>query len=128
VTEPPPDETDDDVSRRWLSRLLVGLGIGIPVLIEGTTAFRLITSRLFGSGDGGGDEGGATGTATPTERSAVGVGDELLAATAPIETVRELCVRARRYLGVAPPLGFHPANQRRSPAGGCWRRMHGRRQ
>lgn len=95
MTEPPPDETDDDVSRRWLIRLLVGLGIGIPVLIEGTTAFRLITSRLFGSGDGGGDGEGATETETPTERPAIGVGDELLAATGPTDTVREAFIRVR---------------------------------
>lgn len=97
VTQPPPsDETDDDdVSRRRLIRLLVGLGVGVPVLVEGTTVLRLITSRLFGGGDGSGDGASATGTATPTERSAVGVGDELLAATAPTDTVHESYIRVR---------------------------------
>lgn len=80
------DETDDGVSRRWLVRLLVGLGIGIPVLVEASTFLGLLRSHLPGDG---GDDGDTAATSTPTENDAVGVGDELLAATAPRETVRE---------------------------------------
>jgi len=97
VTDPPQtDEADDDgVSRRWLIRLLVGLGIGIPVLVEGTTVIRLIRSRLFGGEDGNDSAGSPTETPTPAENSAVGVGDELLAATPPADTVREAFIRIR---------------------------------
>jgi hypothetical protein len=70
----------DEISRRNLIRLLVGLGIGIPVLIEALTLVGLV-GDLFGGDDG---------TETPTgetEAPGVGVGDELLPSTAPSDTV-----------------------------------------
>lgn len=67
------------ISRRWLIRLLVGLGVGIPVAIEGATLLGLVGDRLFG-GDG---EGGTTTTTTP--RPEIGVDDELLPETAPTD-------------------------------------------
>ncbi|MFB6092548.1 MAG: hypothetical protein ABEK02_06015 [Haloquadratum sp.] len=82
------DETSDDVSRRWLIRILIGLGIGLPLLIEGVTFLGLIKSRLFG-----GDDEAPTATTTSTPRPGVGVGDELLPATAPSDTLSDAVVR-----------------------------------
>lgn len=80
----------DDVTRRWLIRLLVGLGIGIPVVIEGATFIGLFTDALLGDdGDGAED----TSTPTPTAEPTTGVGDELLPATVPAETVRDARIR-----------------------------------
>lgn len=76
------------MKRRTLVRLLIGLGIGIPILVEGLTFLGLIERRLFGE-DGRSDDGM---TATPTRR--VGVGDELLPGTPQPETVRELLIIA----------------------------------
>ncbi len=79
----------DDVRRRWLLRLLLGLGIGVPVAIEARTFLGLFRAYLFG------DSGGATATptATPAGSAGVGVGDELLTGTEPTETVRESQIR-----------------------------------
>ncbi|MFB6218235.1 MAG: hypothetical protein ABEH77_03490 [Halobacteriaceae archaeon] len=84
---PPGD--GDGVSRRWLVRLLVGLGIGIPVLVEGATFARLVGNWLFG-----GEDREGTATATTTTRRGVGVGDELLPDTAPTERVTSATVAA----------------------------------
>ena len=81
-----PAAEEDDVSRRWLVRALVGLGIGIPILIEGATLLRMIRSFLFGDEGGGGtdtDDGG---------ESAVELGDELLPETPQPETLRRAVV------------------------------------
>lgn len=78
------------LDRRTLIRLLVGLGIGIPVLIEGATLLGLL-GGLFG--DGG------EATATPTRTATgVGVGDELLPETAPAETVESAYITADAWL------------------------------
>lgn len=74
------------LERRTLIRLLVGLGIGVPVLIEGATLLGLV-GDLFGGGD--------ESTATPTETAAgVGLGDELLPAAPGTHTVQAAYVAA----------------------------------
>lgn len=82
---PGGEELVADLDRRTLIRLLVGLGIGVPVIIEGATLFGLL-GGLFGDGEA---------TATPT-RTATGVGvdDELLPETAPTETVESAYIAA----------------------------------
>ena len=80
------------MERRNLIRLLVGLGIGLPVAIELATFFGLFESRVL---DGGG-EGPGTSTPGPTEtppEDAVGVGDELLPGTEQADTVTAAEVR-----------------------------------
>ncbi|MFB6359926.1 MAG: hypothetical protein ABEH59_01235 [Halobacteriales archaeon] len=72
------------MERRNAIRLLIGLAIGIPVAVEATTFFGLLGTQLFG-----GDEPPAP-TATLDR---VGVGEELLPATAPTETVREATIQ-----------------------------------
>jgi hypothetical protein len=88
------DSTSEEgaLSRRTLVRLLVGFGIGVPVLIELATFLGLVEQSLFGGEDGGG--GGEGSTATGNDASAVGVGDELLADTSPVETLSVAQVRA----------------------------------
>lgn len=78
------------VRRRWLLRLLVGLGIGLPVLIEARTFIGLVRVHLLGQEPDGGN---TAGTPTPTAEPSVGVGDELLEGTEPTETVREARVK-----------------------------------
>jgi hypothetical protein len=100
-TEPadgPVTPGESDRTRRWLIRILVGLGLGIPIAIEGATFVGLIRSRLFG-GDGDDGDDGATPTATRTRTATatippggVGVGDELLPATEPADTVTDAAV------------------------------------
>lgn len=75
------------MERRTLIRLLVILAIGIPVAVEAVTFFGLIEAQLFG-GDGG------DSTRTPTA-DRVGVGDELLPATPPTETVTDAEIRGQ---------------------------------
>jgi len=72
------------MERRNLIRLLVGLGIGLPIAIEAATFFGLFESRV--AGDDGGEET-PTRTSEPPPPDAVGVGDELLPATAATDTV-----------------------------------------
>lgn len=72
------------MERRTLVRLLVGLGIGIPVVVEALTLLGLVDAHFFA------DE---RGTPTPAPRS-VGVGDELLVATPQSETVTDAAVSA----------------------------------
>jgi hypothetical protein len=71
-----------------LVRLLIGLGIGIPILVEGLTFLGLIDRHLFD------DDGDGRNGATPTPTRQVGVGDELLPETPQPETVRELLIIA----------------------------------
>lgn len=87
-----PERTDDDAEataaaahrRRTVIRLLVGLGVGIPVLVELATLVGLVEQSLFG-----GDEADTGSDPTATEASAdrVDVGDELLPATPQSETL-----------------------------------------
>ncbi|WP_311172906.1 hypothetical protein [Halobellus ordinarius] len=86
------DADDEEVSRRWLIRILIGLGIGIPVAIEATTFLGLIRERLFGGGENE-DDGTTTETATP--QPSVGVGDELLPETPQSETLTDAVVNIR---------------------------------
>jgi hypothetical protein len=93
--EGPGDRPPEGTTRRqWLIRLLVGLGLGIPITIEGLTFVGLIRTRLLGEGDGSnGDDGGGTGTETPrptVSPGGVGVGDELLPASRPVDRVDDL--------------------------------------
>lgn len=75
------------MKRRNLVRLLIGLGIGIPILVEGLTFLGLIESHIFGGRDG-------HDRSTPTPGRRVGVGDELLPDTPQPETVREMLILA----------------------------------
>lgn len=89
----PGPGTDDaegpfGLERRTLIRLLVGLGIGVPILIEAATLLGLVGDLL------GGDDGGA-GTPTATETTAgVGLGDELLPDAPGTHTVQAAYVAA----------------------------------
>jgi hypothetical protein len=83
-------DADDEVSRRWLIRILVGIGIGIPILVEATTFLGLLRERLFGGAE---DDGGETSTATTTPSPGLGVGDELLPETPQSETLTDAVVR-----------------------------------
>ena len=71
--------------RRTLVKLLVGLGIGIPVLVEGLTFLGLLRGSLL---DGEGRE--SPTVVSPGGDGRVGVGDELLPGTTPSETVTEM--------------------------------------
>jgi hypothetical protein len=84
--------------RRTIIRLLVGFGIGIPVLIELATFVGLVEQSLLG---GDGEESEANGATTRTatddgtdESSRVGVGDELVPATDQRETLTVASFRA----------------------------------
>lgn len=64
---------DSGIDRRRLVRILIILGIGLPIMIELFTFSGLVSHSLLGDG---------TETETPTPMAdAVGVGDELLAET-----------------------------------------------
>jgi hypothetical protein len=107
-----PETTDADTSaedaeahrRRTIIRLLVGFGIGIPVLVELATFVGLIEQSLLGGdGDEGDDGGGGAGapgdqtggTDTPdADEAGVGVGDELLPETTQRETLTVASFRA----------------------------------
>ena len=79
------------MERRTLIRLLVGLGIGLPVAIEVATFLGLFRSRV---GDGDDDTPSPTPGETETPPpDAVGVGDELLPATPQTDTVTGAEVR-----------------------------------
>lgn len=82
------DDEDDDVTRRWLLRALVGLGFGIPIAVEGATLLGMLDNRLFGGGSGderGGDERG-------DDEPVVAVGDELLPGTPASDTLTDAAV------------------------------------
>lgn len=71
------------MERRTLIRLLIVVGIGVPILIEAATFAGLFGSHVVG-------DGGATETETPRPTpgpDAVRVGDELLPATPQTDTV-----------------------------------------
>ncbi len=74
-------------SRRTLLRILIALAFGIPILVELFTFLGLIEVSLLG-GDGG--DGGTT--TTTTAETDVGIGDELLPASTPTETVTDAYV------------------------------------
>lgn len=87
------DETPDgdDVTRRWLIRALVALGLGIPVAIEGATLVGLVESWLFGDGE----NGDAAASTTTASEPVTAVGDDLLPTTDRAETLAEATVYAR---------------------------------
>ena len=93
-SDTPSEETDaanEARSRRTVIRLLVGLGIGIPVLIELATFVGLLEQSFFGGEDGGGS--GGTATRTPAS-DRVGPGDDLLPETPRRETLTTASFRA----------------------------------
>lgn len=85
------DPAGNRTDRRTLVRLLIALAVGIPLAVEGATFLGLLNQE-FGGGNGA-DDGAATGTGTPAGRR-VGVGDELLPATSPVERVTDMTLRA----------------------------------
>lgn len=87
MSDAPEGPGGDEIGRRNLIRLLVGLAIGIPVLIEALTLVGLV-GDLFGDGDGAG-----TPTDTPPPPG-VGVGDELLPETPATDTVEAAYIAA----------------------------------
>lgn len=115
-------DEEGPISRRTLIRVLVGLGIGIPVVIELRTLLHLVESWLGGDEDGepgNGSDAGA-GTETGTDAGAettpdgtdadegtggdrttpagrrVAVGEELLPETPQAETVTEATLQTGR--------------------------------
>lgn len=72
------------MDRRTLVRLLVVLGIGIPLVVEGATFTTMIDHGLTGTS--------SASTATPTTSGGVAVGDDLVAATPTSETVTDALV------------------------------------
>jgi hypothetical protein len=80
--------------RRTIIRLLVGLGVGIPVLVELATFVGLVEQSLLGD-EGEGDDGGSTTDGTDaTGGGGVRVGDELLPETPQRETLSVASFRA----------------------------------
>lgn len=96
---PTEDSTADSetVRRRWVIRLLVGLGFGIPIAIEGATFFGMLESGLLGGGgdDGGGagTDGDGDGTGSPGD-DRLAVGEEVLPETPAVEELRSAVVLA----------------------------------
>jgi hypothetical protein len=102
ATDDPADETvpsdaadaDDDadadggLSKRTLIRLLVGFGIGIPLLVEGLTFLGLLEQQFGGDGTAEGDA-----TATDAADPGVAVGDDLLPETERSETLASAVLR-----------------------------------
>jgi len=82
------DDTSGGISKRTLIRLLVGFGIGIPLLVEGLTFLGLLGEQ-FGGGDGEGSEPTDTATTDP----GVTVGDDLLPETDRSETLASAVLR-----------------------------------
>lgn len=82
------DDTSDGISKRTLIRLLVGFGIGIPLLVEGLTFLGLLEQQF-----GGGGDAERTSTATDTAESGVAVGDDLLPETDRSETLASAVLR-----------------------------------
>jgi hypothetical protein len=80
-------DTPGGISKRTLIRLLVGFGIGIPILVEGITFLGLLDQQF------GGDDAGSGSTATETPTPAVGVGDDLLPETDRSETLASAVLR-----------------------------------
>lgn len=83
--DPDADDVSGGLSRRTIIRLLVALGLGIPIIVELRTFVSLVGSWVGGDDD--------TPTATPVE-DAVGIGDDLLAETDSVERLRSAEVTA----------------------------------
>jgi hypothetical protein len=96
AADTPPDsdgDTPGGLSKRTLIRLLVGFGIGIPILVEAITFLGLLDQQFGGGEGGGGDGSGSTATATDTAEPAVGIGDDLLPDTERSETLASAVLR-----------------------------------
>ncbi|WP_267641031.1 hypothetical protein [Haloarchaeobius amylolyticus] len=65
------------MERRTLIRLLVVIGIGIPLIIEGATFFGLVSNQLLG------------GEEPADEREPVGIGDEVVPTTEQTERLTD---------------------------------------
>jgi hypothetical protein len=91
-TAAPSDDADTPggLSKRTLIRLLVGFGIGIPLLVEGLTFLGLLEQQFGGDGSTESDA-----TATDTAESGVAVGDDLLPETERSETLASAVLRER---------------------------------
>jgi hypothetical protein len=93
-------DESDAARRRTIIRLLVGLGIGIPVLVELATFVGLVEQSLLGddaSDDGGSTTGGTDetdGGGDGGSGDGVSVGDELLPETPQEETLSVASFRA----------------------------------
>ncbi|WP_435319688.1 hypothetical protein [Haloarchaeobius sp. TZWSO28] len=65
------------MERRTLIRLLIVVGIGIPLVIEGATFFGLVSNQLFG------------GEQPADQREPVGIGDEVVLTTEQTERLTD---------------------------------------
>lgn len=89
-----PPETGGGVRRRTLVRLLVGLGFGIPIVVEGATFLGFVRETLAGDGESAGSGSAGDGsTDTPTAGEGVAVDEELFPGTAPNERMRAAVVQ-----------------------------------
>ena len=88
-------DESDAARRRTIIRLLVGLGIGVPVLVELATFVGLVEQSLLGD-DASDAEEATTAEPAGSEGSGggVGVGDELLPETPQGETLSVASFRA----------------------------------
>ena len=84
-------DTPGGISKRTLIRLLVGFGIGIPILIEAVTFLGLLDQQFGGGGED--DDTGTDSTATETATPGVTVGDDLLPETDRSETLASAVLR-----------------------------------
>jgi len=84
------DDDQNGTRRRTLIRILIGIGIGIPILIEGATFLGLVGQQLAGDDR----EDGSETTRTP-EAERVGTGDELLPETPATDTMAAATLLAR---------------------------------
>ncbi|MFC7045351.1 hypothetical protein ACFQH6_07970 [Halobacteriaceae archaeon GCM10025711] len=75
------------MERRTLLRILIVVGIGIPVVIEGATFLGLVQNQLAG------DDGGTTPSNGPMSSRHVEVGDELVLETTQAETITGATIR-----------------------------------
>jgi hypothetical protein len=89
----PIDGTPGGLSKRTLIRLLVGFGIGVPILIEAITFLGLLDAQF---GSGAGDDTATTGgTATDADGDSdgVAVGEDLLPESDRSETLASAVLR-----------------------------------
>lgn len=84
-------EPEASSANKKLVRILVLIGIGIPILIEAITLFRLIGGHM--------DEESASAAPDTSAAQVVNVGDELLPATPPAEVIAELIVEPNPAAG-----------------------------
>lgn len=93
----PADGVEEGLDRRTLVRLLVGFGVGVPILVEGTTFVGLVSDAFLGGSEREAEDAGNAQTAAAASPPTLSVGEDFLPDSGPAEVLIDAELDGREF-------------------------------